>query len=159
MKFEIEQVALYPRDPVAARFLLSAMGMSEWSLDHVSAHGEVFGTEGENEAELAFNYQALTTARELEVLHYTRGPHWMKRWFRPKYRASHIGMHCSEEALAGWRAFFADRQIPVAQEVHTDAHTNPAIAGKRFYHYVIFDTYNILGVDVKFIVRRDVSHL
>ena len=41
----------------------------------------------------------------------------------------------------------------MAQEVMTESHTNPVIAGKRTYNYVIFDTKEILGVDVKFIVR------
>jgi hypothetical protein len=72
-------------------------------------------------------------------------------------RASHIGMHCTEAELESWRAFFASRNIAVAQEVFTKSHTNPVIAGKREYHYVIFDTYGILGIDVKFIVRRDLT--
>ena len=41
----------------------------------------------------------------------------------------------------------------MAQEVFTESHTNPVIAGKRSYNYVIFDTREILGVDLKFIVR------
>ena len=62
-------------------------------------------------------------------------------------------MHCSAEELVQWRAFFAERDIPVAQEVFTESHTNPVIAGQRWYNYVIFDTKDILGVDLKFIVR------
>ena len=46
-----------------------------------------------------------------------------------------------------------ERGIKVAQEVFTKSHTNPVIAGKRKYNYVIFDTKEILGVDLKFIVR------
>jgi hypothetical protein len=67
---------------------------------------------------------------------------------------SHLGMHCSAEELLKWRQFFADRSIAVAQEVMTQSHSNPAIAGQRWYNYVIFDTKDILGVDLKFIVRR-----
>lgn len=157
LKFKIEQVALHPKNPEAARLLLTAMGMDAWHLDHVSASGKVNGNPGANEADLAFNYQGLEAAHELEVLHYTHGPHWMRRPGRPWFRASHIGMHVTESELNRWKAFFADRGIPVAQEVRTHSHTNPVIAGKRKYHYVIFDTYPILGVDVKFIVRHDVS--
>jgi hypothetical protein len=43
----------------------------------------------------------------------------------------------------------------VAQEVLTQSHTNPVISGKRWYNYVIFDTKDILGVDLKFIVRKE----
>ncbi len=153
--FKIEQVALYPRDPEAAKELLTAMGVNDWVTDHVSAKGSVRKLRNvDNEADLSFNYSGMNAAGELEVLHYTRGAHWM-RGMRP--RVSHIGMHCTEQELAEWYSFFAGRGIPVAQEVYTRAHTNPAIAGKRKYHYVIFDTYDILGVDVKFIVRHDVS--
>jgi hypothetical protein len=155
LKFKIEQVALYPRDPEAAKELLTAMGMSDWVTDHVSAKGSVRKLRSvDNEADLSFNYNGMNAAGELEVLHYTRGAHWM-RGMRP--RVSHIGMHCTEQELTEWYIFFAGRGIPVAQEVYTKAHTNPAIAGKRKYHYVIFDTYPILGVDVKFIVRHDPS--
>ena len=76
--------------------------------------------------------------------------------FAPK-SVSHLGMHVTSGELEGWRHFFAERGIVVAQEVKTHEHTNPVIAGKRFYTYVIFNTRPILGVDVKFIVRRDVA--
>lgn len=152
MKFQIEQVALCPADPAAAKALLSEMGLSEWAEDHVVASGHVFGAPGTNEADLAFNYQSdeMQKPMELEVLHYTKGDNWMSR---SAPRVSHIGMHCSAEELSEWRAFFAERGISVAQEVFTESHSNPVIAGKRWYNYVIFDTYEILGVDVKFIVR------
>jgi hypothetical protein len=156
VKFKIEQLALYPADPAAARELLSAMGAGEWARDHVVAEGEVFGSPGKNGAELSFEYNLLASARELEVLEYTGGPNWMD--LRPDadpHRVSHLGMHCSEQELKRWREFFARRRITVAQEVKTRSHTNPAIAGQRWYHYVIFNTHAILGVDVKFIVRHD----
>lgn len=159
LQFKIEQVALYPRNPEAALALLKDMGMSEWAHDHVSAAGSVRGCKNlENEADLAFNYQSLGEARELEVLHYTRGANWMQSSSTGvKPRVSHLGMHVTESELAEWREFFCSRHITVAQEVFTSAHTNPVIAGKRKYHYVIFDTYAILGVDIKFIVRHDPS--
>lgn len=152
MTFNIEQVALCPRDPAAAKELLTAMGAGEWAEDHVVASGTVRGDSAASEADLAFEYELLSgSARELEVLHYTRGTNWMAG----QHRVSHLGMHCSREELEQWRTFFAERGIPVAQELWTDGHSNPHIAGKRWYHYVIFDTYDILSVDVKFIVRRD----
>lgn len=159
MKFEIEQLAFYPADPAAANELLTSMGHPDWAEDHAVATGSVFGRRGiENEADLSFNYTALKGARELEVLHYTTGENWMEnRVGATPRRASHIGMHCSEEELSEWKDFFAARKIKIAQEVFTKSHTNPVIAGKREYHYVIFDTYDILGIDVKFIVRKDIA--
>lgn len=152
MKFRIEQIALFPTNPEAAMELLTAMGAGEWAKDHVVANGKVYDTPARNEANLAFEYDMLTDARELEVLEYTSGDNWMQNDFP---RVSHIGMHCTEAELDEWKLFFSARGITIAQEVHTDSHTNPNIAGKRWYHYVIFNTYFILGLDVKFIVRRD----
>lgn len=155
-QFRIEQLALYPSDPEAAMELLTAMGAGEWAKDTVKAAGTVFGTEGANEGALAFEYQMLEPARELEVLAYNEGPNWMDlRSNADPHRVSHLGMHCTLEELEEWHAFFAGRGIGVAQQVWTSSHTNPAIAGKRWYLYVIFDTHAILGVDIKLIVRRD----
>lgn len=151
MKFKIEQIALCPKDPAAAKELLTAMGAGQWAEDHVIARGEVYGKPGVNEADLAFEYD-MFTGSELEVLHYTAGRNWMERY---PNSMSHLGMHCSAADLVKWREFFAARGIGVAQEVFTESHTNPHIAGKRWYNYVIFDTRDILGVDVKFIVRRE----
>lgn len=153
--FFIEQVAIYPRNPAKAKALLSLMGMDIWADDHVIATGKVRGKDGTNEANLAFNYQGLGRANELEILHYTKGPHWMRKLGRPAFRASHLGMHCTEIELLDWRNVFEKAGIKVAQEVRTKSHTNPVIDGKRKYHYVIFDTYDILGLDIKFIVRHD----
>lgn len=155
MNFKIEQIAIVPPQPALAIQLLSDMGLSEWAQDHVVAQGTVRGQLGTNEADLAFNYQATTEGKplEFEVLNYTTGPNWMEV-YQPS--ASHLGMHVTEEELAEWHKFFTSRGIGVAQEVRTQSHTNPVIAGKRFYTYVIFHTRPILGIDCKFIVRRDV---
>lgn len=150
MKFFVEQLALCPRDPIAAKMLLTEMGAGEWANDHVCAEGVVYGDPGKNEADLAFEYKLMPGGRELEILHYTSGPNWMAK-HGPS--VSHLGMHCTEEELLQWCEFFAQRGIRIAQAVETQSHTNPAINGKRRYAYVIFDTRDILSVDVKFIVR------
>jgi hypothetical protein len=155
MTFNIEQIALCPKDPAAARRLLRDMGHT-FINDHVTAEGTVFTIPARNEADLQFNYTALEKARELEILHYTKGENWMER---SAPRVSHLGVHCTAHELKRWRKFFEFRGIKVAQEVKTKSHANPAIAGKRLYHYVIFDTYDILSVDLKFIVRKDVPYI
>ena len=155
MKFSLEQIALCPQDPVKAIELLSAMGLTDWVHDIVVARGSVADAlPTENVAHLAFNYQALEAAKELEVLHYSAGRNWMSD---NAPRVSHLGMHCSAAELHDWKQFFKRRGIGIAQEVHTLTHSNPAIAGKRWYHYTIFDTWKILSVDIKFIVRKDVA--
>lgn len=156
MKFQVEQIALCPKDPVAARAFLAAIGLDLWVEDHVVARGEVFGSSPEtNEADLSFNYQATPEERkplELEILNYTAGRNWMDA-HGPS--VSHLGMHCSEEELAEWRRKFAALGVEVAQEVLTLSHTNEQIKDSRRYNYVIFDTRDILGVDLKFIVRKE----
>lgn len=154
MKFVIEQIAIAPKDPVRAKVLLAEMGAVEWHNDHVVATGKVFGKEGTNEADLSFNYE-LFGGKEFEILDYTKGDNWVDNLTRGRNTVSHLGMHCTAEELVEWRKFFRDRGFPVAQEVFTDSHTNPVIAGKRKYNYVIFDTKEVLGVDLKFIVRID----
>jgi hypothetical protein len=151
IKFNCEQVAIYPNNPEAAIALLEALGAIEWARDHVCAEGRVFGHQDSNEADLAFNYQL--GVKEFEVLNYTSGPNWIGEAFRHN-TVSHLGMHCTEEELAEFKLFFKDQGIDIAQEVDTRSHTNPVIKGKRLYHYCIFNTKPILGVDLKFIVRR-----
>lgn len=151
MRFFIEQVAICPADPVAAKKLLEDIAGVEWAEDHVVAEGKVYGAPARNEANLSFTYSILQ-GKEFEVLDYTDGPNWIGEG--SKYNSvSHFGMHCSEMELGMWRDFFSARGIGIAQEVHTLSHTNPVIAGKRTYQYVIFNTRHILGVDLKFIVR------
>jgi len=150
MNLQIDQIAICPPDPSAAIELLTAMGATSWINDKVTARGNVRSKQDVvSVGSLAYNYE-LGSPREFEVLHYERGPNWMQD--NPA-SVSHFGMHCTQEQLECWRSFFAKRNIKVAQELHTEKHTNVAIAGKRRYHYVIFDTRSILGVDLKFIVR------
>jgi len=151
MKFIIEQIAICPKDPSKAKQLLKDMGAVDWSEDRVIAKGKVFDNQSENTADLSFNYD-LIQGKEFEVLNYIAGDNWMKEQSRVN-SVSHLGMHCTADELLNWRDFFDERGIKVAQEVFTKSHTNPVIAGKRKYNYVIFDTKEILGVDLKFIVR------
>jgi hypothetical protein len=159
MKFEIEQWALaLPREPAAraaAWELLGMLGILDWVEDRVHARGDVEGHPGvivTNVANLRFNYTALEKSRELEVLSYESGQNWLENVELP--RVSHIGMHVTETELSEWRVRLAP-YVSVVQEVFTKRHTNPIIAGKRWYHYVVFGAAHLIGVDIKFIVRRD----
>jgi hypothetical protein len=155
-QFRLEQIAITPADPAAAQELLVAMGAQNWVKDHVTAAGNVYGEPGANEADLAFNYELFNPDKqgEFEILRYTDSENWMAEKSRG-HTVSHLGMHCTAAELVEWRAFFAARHIGIAQEVFTQNHTNKAIAGKRWYNYVIFNTKAILGVDLKFIVRLE----
>jgi hypothetical protein len=153
MKFIIEQIALAPPDPEKAKALLGLLGLTDWVEDVVEAAGTVGGRKARNIAELSFNYQAATDKPlELEIIQYKEGGNWLEDRMG---LVSHLGMHVTPEELDGFRTALTSVGIEVAQEVFTIAHTNPEIKDRRRYNYVIFDTREIIGVDLKFIVRYD----
>ena len=154
MKFFIEQIAIAPTNPAAAKQLLSEMGAVDWVEDQVVANGKVFGEDRSNIANLSFNYE-LAKSYEFEVLDYVEGDNWVEQGRADT--VCHLGMHCAADEIWNWSEFFAARGIAVAQEVFTQSHTNESIKDSRRYNYVIFDTKAILGVDVKFIVRKNVD--
>lgn len=151
LRFRIEQLALAPKKDSLAIEFLQDIGLAEWTEDDVVAGGTVFGECGANRATLRFNYEAFS-GKELEILKYTHGCSWVDG-LTPT--VSHIGMHTTEEELVEWRKVMNKWDMLVVQEVKTISHTNPAIAGKRCYHYVIFGTRWLIGTDIKFIVRHD----
>lgn len=170
-KFQIQQIALVAPNAARAKKMLADLGLTDWVTDHVEATGKVFGEPGANGAELHFNYQAGTGAEylnedgdkcidlkplELEILDYVNGPDWLEAQGLTN-TVSHLGMHVSAEQLLQYRAYFESEGVAVAQEVITQSHTNEYIANSRRYNYVIFDTREILGVDLKFIVRLNVD--
>lgn len=173
--FRIEQIALSIPDAAAAQAFLKKVGLIEWFTDHVVAEGLVFPDSDYkgaaencvNEADLRFNYQAGNGSDgeagkplELEILDYKQGANWIEENIcngdAHECQVSHLGMHVTAEELAEWRKFFEDEGIQVAQEVNTLSHTNIVIKDSRRYNYVIFDTRDIIGVDMKFIVRKDI---
>jgi hypothetical protein len=168
MKFVIEQIALAPRDPGKAMDLLRSLGLNEWVFDDVTAVGKVkvgdmVFENATNKATLRFNYQAApeplagaAKPLELEVIDYNNGFNFLDDVMgRCGSVASHIAMHCSAEELAAWRKKLGGLGYIPIQDVFTIEHRNPAIAGKRWYNYVIFGTREVIGVDLKFIVRLD----
>jgi hypothetical protein len=156
MQFKIEQVALAinRHRENEALALLTVLGITEWVDDTVVANGRALQHgHGQNIADLSFNYTALNDAKELELLRYREGNNWLM--FDAQPRVSHLGMHVTAEELEQWRAVLTEFGLGVVQEVHTASHTNPSIAGKRWYNYVIFGATHLIGTDIKFIVRMD----
>lgn len=165
-RFQIQQIALVVCSTSMAFELLTDLGLDHWIKDTVVAKGKVFGAPGENVANLSFNYQAGSgndeTAEvhkplELEILDYTDGPNWMDENGSDLDSVSHLGMHVTQEQLGQYRLYFESKGIEVAQEVITQSHTNDYIKDSRRYNYVIFDTRDIIGVDLKFIVRLNLD--
>lgn len=160
-KFKIEQIALSVdgRRVQQAMALLHDLGMTDWTGDTVHAEGSVGRDLGQsNVGELAFNYQAgdISKPLELELLSYTEGDNFVaraKKLHDAWGLVTHIGMHVTAEQLLTVRDIMCRHSIPTSQEVQTKDHTNPAIKDSRRYSYTIFATRDLLGTDLKFIVR------
>lgn len=152
---KLEQIAIATNDTnKTIQALSSAFGLAGgWTMDVVEAKATVFGQEGENIAELNFNYDL---GFELEVLEYINGASWHDARVAQGAEfpfLSHIGYHCTEREAQAQIARMALLGVNIAQEVHTKSHSNPVIDGKRLYHYVVFDSKHLLGFDLKLIVR------
>jgi hypothetical protein len=154
--FKIDQLALKlnPHAHDLALEFLADCGIKDWVEDTVHARGLVCAATAENTAKLRFNYDSFA-GKELEVLQYIAGENWLQDF--DGAIVSHIGMHCSEHDLQHWFALMGRYGIAVIQEVFTDSHTNPAIKDERRYHYVIFNTRGLIGTDMKFIVRKNLT--
>lgn len=159
--FFIEQVALKVPDLERAQSLFATvMGADVWHEDRVTATGTVAPCSGtvQSVAQLRFNYQV--GPFELELLKYEDGPNWHEERTDAAipYGLSHMGLHVGPDVdLDGVVARMEAQGYAVAQRLRTRSHTNPAISGKRWYSYVIFDTHGDLGFDLKLIQRLN-SH-
>lgn len=153
----IEQIAIGCSNPALLIEGLKLLGLNQWHRDSVVAVGSVFGRNNcQNLADLNFNYQL---GFELELLHYEQGRNWHEdrnEWcYAESPFLSHIGIHVNPMQLEEYKAKFKAAGVQIAQEVNTVSHTNPAIAGKRLYKYVVFDTKELFGFDFKLILRID----
>jgi len=149
---KIEQIAFGAKDPHSVIEQYKLLGIDEWVGDVVIAKGTVNKTVGENCAELYFNYQL---GFELEILRYQYGPNWHQDRNPNNLDVfpSHQGLHVDETEMWMWREKMNRLGIDIIQEVYTQSHTNPVIAGKRRYQYVIFNSLDKLGFDLKLIRR------
>jgi len=145
---KIEQVAIYSENPDKLIEALSELGFDEWQEDHVVAKGEVFGEPVVSEATLNFNYQI--GPFEFEILKYDAGDNWIER-HKQKSGMSHLGLHVDD--VEPYIEKMAKLGYGIAQQVETQSHSNPNIKGKRKYKYVIFDTREAIGFDLKVIQR------
>lgn len=147
---KIEQVAFACADPSAIINIAQSFGLKNWSHDTVVAKGHVFGLPATNKAELHFNYEL---GIELELIKYLEGFNWHRRRHPQYIFLSHMGFHVDEAKMQKCKSQLAAAAVEIAQEVITQSHTNPVIAGKRTYHYVVFDTQHLIGFDLKLIER------
>lgn len=160
---KIEQIAFYTNDIDNAKLMYGQMyGVKDWKEDIVTARGRVwcptggeFGNGGYelgvvNVAHLCFNYDL---GFELELIKYESGMNWHANGRRiGDIFPSHMAYHVEDMQKEVKR--YEGAGLRVAQEVKTLSHTNEyLLTTGRKYHYVIFDSRNVLGFDLKLIKR------
>lgn len=149
---KIDQVAFYTEDLARTREEFGRLfGMTDWIQDIAIGHGTVFDVPISHQVgELWFNYQ---NGFEVELLHYHTPVHWHAvRGGQRSPRLSHLGIHVQDMALA--RLPYEKAGWKVAQELWTDSHTNPYLRERgRTYHYVVWDSRDFVGFDLKLIQR------
>lgn len=156
--FKVEQIALHVPNPDHFKEALRLIGLTDWSEDHVWARGEVYGVPTVNQANLNFNYQL--GPFELELIKYEEGNNWLSMRGTGIHRPglSHLGLHIAPDRdMDKIIADFRKLGIDIAQQVTTDSHTNPAIRDQRRYRYVIFNTLDRFGFDLKLIQRLNMD--
>ena len=151
--FTIDQIALRVTSE-AAQNLLIDMGAKLWHYDLAEAEGTVNGISGENAVDSRFSFDFSPEKLEVELMRYLEGPNWLAD--KPGAVVACLGMYCEEVEIEGWKRFFEEHEIKLVQESWTKKHTHLERQGKRRYHYCIFETRELLGVDLKFIVKDPV---
>lgn len=150
LPIKIEQIAYVTDRPDALKMILgSRLGLKTWNEDEVVARGWVWG-QGPvvNRAKLLFNHEM---GIEYEILHYIEGENWHRHIRDTGVQPSHLGTHV--EDLEGAVAHFS-QYYGIAQRVETVAHANGYLRSvKRRYNYVVFDSRQELGFDLKLIQR------
>jgi len=150
---KFDQLAIVVDDYNLARALTR---IGDWVQDTVRTEGWALQRNGQmewvqNEANLMFNYDMWPM--EYEVLHYVEGWNWhMLRDARTPY-LSHYGIHIEGDD----EVVLASRRWRVLQESFTYSHTNPAIKDSRRYRYIIFDSRDDLGAELKLIQRLTIE--
>ena len=144
---KIDQIALHVPDP--DKFIAAFPLPGDWVADRVVAEGSVTKYMGDirNVAELRFWYGF---GIEFEVLTYVDGPNWHQAADRHGTFLSHFGMHV--DSVQDCDDLI--NRFGVLQWVTTVEHTNRIlVAQERQYQYVILDTRELLGAELKLIEK------
>ena len=158
---KMDQVAFYCNTPAQSALLKSQLGLSNepWIDDTVTARSIIDGIEGENIAELQFNY---SLGIEFEIIRYVKGYSWhntnplsgsalARGWSKQPF-ISHVGIHLEDS-----EAFPEMEGAKLVQETFTISHTSEYLTKEgspgfgRLYHYRIFEISP--GSYVKYIKR------
>lgn len=139
--------------------MLRDIGLTDWFVDNVTAKGKMHERENIEVMEQCFStYEAddnseIRTPVALELSRHIAGPTYngIQRNF-----VSHLGMYVTEEQLDRFRIYFDNKWVAVLMDMDTTNHSDPSTNVTARFHYVVFDTRPIIGVDLMFIVRKDI---
>lgn len=154
---KIEQIAFHTNDIDHTKDQYYPLGIRKWESDivtakgtlHISEYGDTEIREITNVARLEFNYDMEV---ELELIQYLAGDNWHSYQRRTGTFQSHMSYHVEDMQFEVQR--LKNAGLRVIQEVKTLSHTNPhLLQNGRKYHYVIFDSRDKLGFDLKLIKR------
>lgn len=151
---DFHQLAIYHPEPNAAIRFLSGIGFNDWHRDSAKLKGLLVtgGSMRQTEisAEMVFNYQILN-GRELEFVSYLNHPH-------PRYGRevapfiSHLSAYVEDVQKSAEDIESEFGMIPF-HRFDTGNHTNPRVAGKKFFREAIYQTRQKLGFDLKLIEK------
>lgn len=165
---DFDQLAIAVDNP---EFVMRVIGGNFWTKDHVKSNVR---TRGPIEFNLFYNYEQDIPFKELELIQFLSNNNFhsaVNKSISPLglYAASlykklsildtvfisHIGIHCTDTESKEWILHFKQFDIWPIHEDTSYSHTNPAIAGKRTYHNIIFGSRKTLGFDFKACIRID----
>jgi len=164
MSIKIEQVAIGVRAGQAnekVKAIREILGAVDWIHDTVKFSGEVDNDKTEcTVANLNFNYD-LIPGVEFEIIEFIDGINWHE--FRNSNQPdtpfiSHLGLHIDDyDEFDEVKNKLLKAGLNIIQEANTFEHSNPKVPDNRKYHYLIFDTLNAFGFDLKLIYRIDTN--
>lgn len=149
---DFHQVALYTYDIADSVAFLSSLGFDEWHSDTATLEGFYQGNECKVNAEMAFNYQILG-GRELEFVSYEDHPEPLYQHSTGKLPfLSHLSAYVDNVAAAVENIREEHGHSPY-HLFQTGNHTNPRVAGKKFFREAIYDTRAEIGFNLKLIEK------
>lgn len=152
---DFHQMAVCTNDVASSIGCLNTLGFTEWSRDNAMLNGTYAGKPCTMEAQMAFNYQ-IFPGKEFEFVRYFGHP---EDRFGGKLRSgnsrpfiSHISAYVDDITVACARVEQEKGMVPI-HRFNTSGHTNPRVAGRKYFKEAMYDTYHDIGFNIKLIEK------
>lgn len=148
--YEFHQVAIYTRDLDGAVSEMADLGFLEFYQDRAILDGYYREKHCRINAQMLFNYQMLP-GKELEFVRYDGHP--SREYSQaPAPFLSHMSAYVDNidaavERIADYQGFLPFHRFT------TSEHSNPRVAGKKYFKEAIYETNLTLGFNVKLIEK------